>query len=346
MPQPVYMRNGPRILSMLRFVLDLLQAWLRSISLLFVNSGFLHLSLGQTRMAFLRDFFPLLFGRLSFGRECVIIALNGSPFMRWPLGSIDAKLFGFILTLAGRVVVVGERQRKRIIQLGVPSARVVVITNTCVLTDVRPLGFREISSQETVRLLHLSSLIDTKGFADFLEAMAELATKPGRRFEGVLCGKVVVSEFAEHFHDEGSATTWIESKIAEINRSARVQVRWIRGASGLDKTRLYEEADIFVLPTRYPVEAQPLVLLEAMAVGCAIITTRIGEIETILDESCAHFLESGDIDVLVMALEELGGNPGRRRDLGENAAQRFHAQFSLDKHLDAWESLLTRTTAR
>jgi glycosyltransferase involved in cell wall biosynthesis len=63
-----------------------------------------------------------------------------------------------------------------------------------------------------------------------------------------------------------------------MNQSGRIQLEWIRGARGAEKQALFEQAQIFVLPTQYPVEAQPLAVLEAMAHGCAIVTTDVGEL--------------------------------------------------------------------
>lgn len=344
LPQPVYNRNGLSVISALRFIFSLFGAWGRSLSLLTARLAWLHLSMGQTRMAFVRDSIPLLIARLSMSRERIILALNGSPFMRWESDSIDAKIFILLIRQSGRIIVVGEQQRRRLIDLGISPERVLVITNTAVLEAVRVPLPRQFYLNEPMRLLHLSSLIDTKGFTDYLEALALLGATPGLQIDAVLCGKVVVSEFAERFHDESSATEWIEHRMSEINQSSRVRVRWIRGANGVEKTRLYEEADIFVLPTRYAVEAQPLVLLEAMSVGCAIITTRIGEIETILDEDSARFVESGSIEALAATMADLVEDSDSRQAMSMAAAERFHSRYALEKHLDAWESLLNRDT--
>ena len=44
--------------------------------------------------------------------------------------------------------------------------------------------------------------------------------------------------------------------------------------SGERKTQLYREADLFLFPTQYLGENQPVNLIEAMAFGLPIVTTR------------------------------------------------------------------------
>ena len=136
--------------------------------------------------------------------------------------------------------------------------------------------------------------------------MAELG---GPKVDAVLCGRLVASEYSSGRVGEREAEKWIVERIERINRTERVRVRWVKGAIGSEKAALFRKADLFVLPTRYAVEAQPLVLLEAMASGCAIVTTSIGEIPTILDPQCAALIGSATVDELVPVLRRTGRQP-------------------------------------
>jgi glycosyltransferase involved in cell wall biosynthesis len=223
--------------------------------------------------------------------------------------------------------------------------------NSCDLEPVSPEALAAkhaggAGSARPVRLLHLSSLIDTKGYPEYLAALSLLSGLAGAEFEAVLCGRMVSSEFSDRFRDAASAQTWIESEMAKINRGGRARVKWIKGAVGAEKTALYREADIFVLPTRYSVEAQPLVLLEAMASGCAILTTRAGEIPTILDERSAVFLEEATAAGVAAALETLITDGGARARLARAAHQRFLQNYTVERHLDQWERLLDPSSGR
>lgn len=343
LPQPVLDRSRGRAPELLRYALGVIGAWARATRLLAARGGWLWVGLGQTRAAFLRDAVPLLLGRLGLGRARVVISLNGNLFMDWGDLSTEARAFRFLLMNAGVVTVVGERQRARLLALGLPPERVAVVVNSCELepaTDGAVAAKHRADAGPAVRCLHLSSLIDTKGFPEYLEALRRLSALPGPRIEAVLCGRLIPSEFSSRFHDAASAEAWIEGEMQEINRGPRVRVRWIRGAAGAEKAALFREAALFVLPTRYAVEAQPLVLLEAMASGCAIVTTRAGEIPTILDERSAIFLAKVSADTVATALQALVTDAGAGARLAAAAHARFMDRYQLPRHLDAWERLL------
>jgi hypothetical protein len=238
-----------------------------------------------------------------------------------------------------------------LLTLGLSGERVAIIVNSCDLElasaeAVRAKHPLAADPHRPVRCLHLGSLIDTKGFPEYLEALHKLCALAGPPVEAVLCGRLAASEFSDRFQDLSTADEWIEQQITEINRHARVRVRWVKGAVGADKAGLFREAELFVLPTRYAVEAQPLVLLEAMASGCAIITTRAGEIPTILDDHCAIFLPAVSADDLATALQALVADAAAKARLARAAHTRFVDHYQLDRHLDAWENLLNTTGPR
>jgi glycosyltransferase involved in cell wall biosynthesis len=342
--QPVLERENGGPWPVVRYAAGVLSAWTRSLAIAWTRNGRLCLNMGQTRAAFLRDAIPLHLGWIALGRSRVVVSLHGSLFMRWERGSLNSVIFGSLLRRAGRVTVLGQRQKARLVELGIPEGNVVVAVNTCTLAPVSRefLSEKQLSRAggRPVRLLHLGSLIDTKGFPEYLESLELLSALPGPALEAVLCGPVVPSEFSERFSSLESASAWIEEKLAAINKGPRVRARWIKGASGDEKQSLFRDADIFVMPTRYPVEAQPLVLLEAMASGASIVTTSIGEIPTILDGTCAVIMDRVSGSSLAEALQKLTASEPEMSRLACAALARFTGNYSVDRHIDLWEQML------
>jgi glycosyltransferase involved in cell wall biosynthesis len=344
MPQPVLQR-GAGAASLARYAFGIVLAWTRSVRLLFAGGSRICVNMGQTRTAFVRDLVPLVLGRICLGKERVVVSLHSSLFMTWGGASIDSCAFRTLLGNAGTVTVLGESQRDRIIELGLQPERVKVVVNTC---DLRPISMEAVTakyrrlfgSEAPIRILFLSSLIDTKGFPEYLEALERISARPGPRIEAALCGPLTSSEFSGRFSDPLTTGAWIDGKLESINRCDRVRIRWIKGAVGTEKAALFEEAHIFVLPTRYAVEAQPIVLLEAMASGCAIVTSRIGEIPTILNEGCAVMLGDPSAEAVAGAVEALVSDPGSAARLALAAHERFQGLYAMDRHIDRWESLL------
>jgi glycosyltransferase involved in cell wall biosynthesis len=135
---------------------------------------------------------------------------------------------------------------------------------------------------------------------------------------------------------------WIESKINSIceRKGSRVSVKWICGAHGEEKAELFRNAQIFVFPSTFPVEAQPLVLLEAMASGCALITSTVGEIPSTVDESVAILEENPTAEVLAQDIRKLLESPAERVRLGLGGVARMREKYSVSVHIDNWERVI------
>ncbi|MGN6586382.1 MAG: glycosyltransferase family 4 protein [Solirubrobacterales bacterium] len=107
---------------------------------------------------------------------------------------------------------------------------------------------------------------------------------------------------------------------------AAASVGWHGWLEGGEKDALLREADVFVLASTS--EGLPMVLLEAMSQGLAIVATAVGGVpDVVTDRVEALVVEPGDPDALATALGEIGADPELRRRLGE-AAQRRSAEFS------------------
>jgi glycosyltransferase involved in cell wall biosynthesis len=100
-------------------------------------------------------------------------------------------------------------------------------------------------------------------------------------------------------------------------------------ANSPELRELYATSDLFVLPTL--ADAFSLVLMEALASGMPVISTRVGGIpDIVLEGKTGHLLDAGDSAALGDAMEALVTDPNRRRSMGElgraDALQRFDAR--------------------
>ncbi len=112
--------------------------------------------------------------------------------------------------------------------------------------------------------------------------------------------------------------------------------------------RLYQQSDIFVLPTR--ADCYSLVALEAMAVGIPVVISDIGGISTIVSESETGFLiPPNDFDALEERLRRLVSNLGLRREMGkasrERACAHFDCRANLARILEAMKAASTTATS-
>lgn len=108
---------------------------------------------------------------------------------------------------------------------------------------------------------HLSNLTEDKGALRFLELFTRLRKR----------GLSVVGKIAGPAHD-----TKVSAAIQATASEFPDVFQWLGPLYGPDKDAFYESVDVFVFPSSYANEAQPLVLLEALARGAAIVTTDRG----------------------------------------------------------------------
>jgi glycosyltransferase involved in cell wall biosynthesis len=96
-------------------------------------------------------------------------------------------------------------------------------------------------------------------------------------------------------------------------------------------------------------EGSPLALIEAMAAGKAIVATRVGGVPDLIEDGRhGRLVEPGDPARLAAAIEPLLADPGLRRELGERAARRQRAEFTLEATIvrlqELYETLLAGKT--
>ena len=113
----------------------------------------------------------------------------------------------------------------------------------------------------------------------------------------------------------------------EIEPSAKVTVHRNLGNNSPELVRLYQECDLFVLPTR--ADCYSLVGLEAMASGLPVILSNLGGIPDLVDDDRNGFLIAPDDDkTLFDRLDRLVSDPDLRQSMGKAAREKAERQFN------------------
>jgi mannosyltransferase len=98
--------------------------------------------------------------------------------------------------------------------------------------------------------------------------------------------------------------------------------------------RWYQRLTIYAFTSRN--EGFGLTLLEAMAAGAALVASRAGAAEVVVEDGVTGVLTpSGDVEALVAALEPLMREPASAAAMGERARARVLEAFSLDAEANA-----------
>lgn len=118
----------------------------------------------------------------------------------------------------------------------------------------------------------------------------------------------------------------IKNKLEKLSMSDQ-SIKWIGKISHTNILNLLSESLAMIFPTKW-YEGQPLVLLEALSVGCPIITSKIGNAQDIVEDGITglHY-KPGDMDDLTKQIKILLNNPERVSEFSENARNTY-----LDKY--------------
>lgn len=94
-----------------------------------------------------------------------------------------------------------------------------------------------------------------------------------------------------------------------------------------DMPRVYAAMDVLVLPSFE--EAFPMVVLEGMAAGVPVVSTRVGDVPYMLEGGrCGILVEPGSVTELGEAIRALAGDRTRARQIGSAAQRRAREHFS------------------
>ncbi len=233
-----------------------------------------------------------------------------------------------LLEARDRVVGVGQAVRRALINNeGIPDHRVEVIyngVNLAPFSNGRPDRLavrREIGvGADDLVLLQVARLNYLKDHATALRTLGRLRReRPTARL--VLIG-------------EGEERRAIEALIQKLDLSANVRMLGLRS----DVDRLLAAADVFLLTSIS--EGIPLTLIEAMAAGVPVVSTNVGGVPEVVEDSQTGLLApAGDDAALAGHVLRLMSSPEGRGEIIRRARQRAQQVFSEEQMHQAYRKL-------
>jgi glycosyltransferase involved in cell wall biosynthesis len=131
-------------------------------------------------------------------------------------------------------------------------------------------------------------------------------------------------------------------RFALLARRYPGEIRHAGEVSGEEKRRLFLESDCLCLPSRYPHEGQPLVLLEALAYDLPVVATRWRAIPETLSPGTGELVDTGEpgpVAAALRAVRERPPTPGLAR-------QCYLDRFTDERHLDRLAAALRQLKER
>lgn len=251
---------------------------------------------------------PLVY-HIRFGR---IPAIASSGTLEW-------RLIHRVMRRAAAVITIDKATLGAVEQYA-PGVNVVLIPN-CV--NMAKLPKPQDGSGEEKTALFVGWVVATKGIGELVEAWAKV-NPAGWKLEIV---GPVDSDYREQllarFHPE--------------------HIEFVGELPHAQAMERMAKCDLFVLPSY--TEGFPNAVVEAMALGRAIVATDVGAIPEMLDGDAGVLVRSRDAQALAKALDTVIGDATLRERIRTQALEKAKRQYTIDVVFDAYIELWGRLSA-
>jgi glycosyltransferase involved in cell wall biosynthesis len=183
------------------------------------------------------------------------------------------------------------------------------------------------------RFVFLSNIMKTKGVFILLDAYRILKDKYPN-IELTIAGSPI-GDYDLSANDTFNLFNDYLEKLSGINYLGVVQ--------GDAKIQLLNESSVFVLPSYHKSEAIPLSIIEAMASGCAIITSEHNYLPSLVGQDNGLLVKPNDVMSLVEAMENYILNPELLQSHQQNNVVYASSNFSEESYLSGIQHILELT---
>ena len=183
---------------------------------------------------------------------------------------------------------------------------------------------------ELITVLYLAHCTREKGLFDTVTAVALANQRISKRHAPVSLRLLVTGGFVT-----SEAKAEFERRLAEPGKAGFV--RYLGFVSGEQKHQLLREADLFCFPTYYENENQPVNLIEAMAFGLPILTTRWRSLPELFPANYSGLVNIRSPEQIADRLLSL-----MTIETGEGFRDNFLRSFTLERHLSALADAFTQ----
>lgn len=282
----------------------------------------------QSKKGFLRD--NAMITLCKWFNVPVIMHQYGANYHQL-LDALDEKglrrlkmMLGYVRT----IIVEGDYMKKQYSFLEGYEDKVKVIPNGLPIVGKSAMEPKSYNNDVPFRMYYLSNLIWSKGYFDVLKAVDLLVNKYERKVECVFAGKFMASADDERPNISNKEDF---DKFVEEHHLTDV-VSYYPGMYGEQKDEMFTCANVFLLPTYYINEGQPVSIIEAMAYGCVPIVTRYRHIPMMVTEENGCFVEAKKPEQIAKAVEELMDYPGEYAEKSANSIKDYKEKFTFEEY--------------
>lgn len=273
------------------------------------NKDILYITPGQTFLGVLKYAIFICLGAVL--KKEIIIHVHGNYLGTQYnlLSGIKKKVFYFLISKFTKGIVLSDSLKPNL-QPFLNSQKIFSLPNFA--EDYLISESSNINTSK-LRIVYLSNLMKEKGILILLDAL-QVIEKNEIKYSAKIAGNI----------DESSSEE-IKNKLKNLKNTT-----YIGTVEGNEKKELLAWGNIFVLPTYYKMEGQPISILEAMATKNVIITTKHAGIPDIIKENInGFFIKKQGINNLVDIFVYLSNHEDEIIRISEQNKLFFLRNFTL-----------------
>ena len=244
-------------------------------------------------------------------------------------------VFGDLISSNTLLLPISNRWRDRLIRWGADPA-ITVVHHMGVELQKFPFLPKPEHQVSPVKVLSVGRLTEQKGYESAIRTLAHLRATSAKRYEYTIVG-----------------SGELETSLRELVNELKLQdVVVFAGPRTQDEVRRYlADADVFFLPSVTArngfQEGIPVALMEAMACGVPVVSTRHSGIPELVEHGVSGCLaEEHDATKLAEFIERIADDEAFSRTLVKNARARIENGFSMDDLNKRLEGLFASEISR
>lgn len=295
-----------------------------------------YITTAQSRKGFYRDYAIIYLCRIF--KVPVIIHQFGANYKQLTdaLNERERQKLKSILAYSDYIIVEGEYMKKQYSFLEHYEEKVKVIPNGLTTTGKSALRPKTYSHGHPFVMYYLSNMIWSKGYFDVLQAVDILVNKDKRDVKCVFAGKFMTS--ADDVRPGISSKKDFDKYVEEHHLSSVVS--YFPGMYGGQKDEMFAKANVFLLPSYYINEGQPVSIIESMAYGCVPIVTKYRHIPMMVNKENGCFVEARKPEQIAKAVTGLMDYPEVYADKSISCINDYKEKFTFEKYASGVISLM------
>lgn len=280
-----------------------------------IKADKIYMAIGITFFGVLK-YAPFIFFARILNKEVIIHIHSNYLWKQYELlEGIRKRIFHFILSNASKGIVL-SKSLKRNLQPFLNDKQIYVLENFA--EDFLFESSKEKYTEE-LRIIFLSNLMLEKGIIDLLEALLMLKNQ-GINFTAKIAGGIDPN---------------MEKNLATYFERLSDHLEYLGVVHAEKKRELLEWGNVFVFPTYYTMEGQPICIFEAMATSNIILTTKHAGIPDVFKDGINGFyIEKKSPNSIASKLIELNKDLTSYKNIAEQNKKEAEKKYRLKRFLD------------